>query len=328
MRLKRVSAAAAVAATSIATAITAGGVLAQERNPLASLRAGDVFTHCEIFCPEMTMLRGGVFKMGSRPGEYGREADEGPVRDIRVRPFAIANTETSFNQWDACVADGFCRKVEEDFGWGRGRGRRPVIGVSWRDIVGVPVYAEDDEDRRNPLPPEDGFLPWLNSKVEGRPYRLPTEAEWEYAARAGTDAAHFTGDRISADQANFNPKPMIGRSTDGPYRGMTVGVGDLPSNPWGLFETAGNVWEWVQDCYRPSYDVSVDTAVAYEEPDCQERVLRGGGYQAYEIGVRSANRYSFDPNAGLGAFGFRVVFDLQTAGLDCDDKLLRCRANR
>ncbi|MEM9725005.1 MAG: formylglycine-generating enzyme family protein [Pseudomonadota bacterium] len=305
------------AASGVAVAAVPMGANAQ--SGLAALGPGDVFTHCEIFCPEMALIPGGEFRMGSPEDEFGREPDEGPTRGVAIAPFAIAITEVTFNQWDACVADGFCRRIEEDLGWGKGRGRRPAIGVSWRDVVG----ARREGDDGAPLPPDDGFLAWINSKVSGSPYRLPTEAEWEYAARAGAQAPHHTGERITVAEANFNPdfskdpRPSAG----GRYRGKTVPVGSLPPNGFGLFETAGNVWEWVQDCYRPSYRGAPIDGSAVEEPDCQKRVLRGGGYQAFEIGVRAANRYSFDPEARLGAFGVRVAFDLEEAGYRCDADL-------
>lgn len=291
-----------------AAATLLGGAGAAAQTGLAALKPGDVFTHCEIFCPEMAILPAGVFQMGSPPAEFGREPDEGPPREVAIDSFAIAITETTFNQWDACVADGYCRKVEEDLGWGRGRGRRPVIGVSWRDIVGTPRFSDDEPPL--PLPPDNGFIAWLNAKTTGRAYRLPTEAEWEYAARAGGDTAFPTGREITADQANFNPRDPNGATVAGPYRAQTVAVGSLPPNRFGLFEMPGNVWEWVQDCYRPSYNGAPTDGRSVDVDGCGERVLRGGNYLTYSIGVRSANRYRFAADGAVGGFGFRVAYDL------------------
>ena len=141
---------------------------------------GDAFKDCPQ-CPEMIALGGGSFTMGSPDNEPGRNSNEGPQRQVSVPRFAIGKYEVTFAQWNACVAEGGCSHRPEDQGWGRGD--RPVINVSWDDA--------------------QAFVGWLSVKT-GESYRLPSEAEWEYAARAGTVSPFHTGRRITPDQANFN----------------------------------------------------------------------------------------------------------------------------
>ncbi len=181
--------------------------------------------------PAMIALPGGEFWLGSPAGEAGRDNDEGPRRQVRIAPFAIGQTAVTFAQYDA-FAQATGRAKPEDSGWGRGD--RPVINVSWEDAV---AYAA-----------------WL-SRETGEQYRLPSEAEWEYAARAGTETPFWTGPCIHTDQANYDGRfdyNGCGAKT-GAYRRQTVPVGSLPANPWGLHEVHGNVWEWVQDRYQDNY---------------------------------------------------------------------------
>jgi formylglycine-generating enzyme required for sulfatase activity len=110
--------------------------------------------------------------------------------------------------------------------------RHPVVGVSWNDAV--------------------AYCRWLSDET-GKPYRLPSDAEWEYAARAGTETRFHFGATISTAQANYNGNYPHGSGAKGEYRGRTVAAGSLPANPWGLHEVHGNVWEWVQDCWHESY---------------------------------------------------------------------------
>ena len=199
----------------------------------------------------MVVIPGGDFMMGSPENEEGRFSDEGPQRQVTVPRFAMGKYEITFDEWAACVSDGYCqsKKSSSDGGWGRGK--RPVINVSWEDITG---------DR--------GFLDWLNSKVEGAPYRLPTEAEWEYAARAGTQTRYFFGDSDGSlgDYAWFGGNS--GRKTHP--------VGGKRPNPWGLHDMHGNVWEWAQDCWNDSYAAAPVDGSAWMSGDCSRAVLRGG----------------------------------------------------
>ena len=253
-------------------------------------------------CPEMVVVPAGTFLMGSPATEAGRSNDEGPQHKVTFsRPFALGRYEVTFAEWDACVAAGGCNggrlSVQvwgrgSDQGWGRGR--RPVINVSWRDT--------------------QAYVAWL-SRATGKRYRLPSEAEWEYAARAGTTTPFSFGATITTDQANYNGNYTYGTGRKGEYRGRTVPVGSLPVNPWGLYEMHGNVWEWVEDVWHDSYqgapaDGSVWTDLA--GPDYFiPRVLRGGFWGDVPWFLRSARRRGSEPVYSGDSSGFRVARTLE-----------------
>jgi formylglycine-generating enzyme required for sulfatase activity len=233
--------------------------------------AGDTVA---VTAPSMIAIPGGHFTMGSPPDEPGRWDDEGPQRQVSVPPFAIAETEVTFAQWDACVDDGGCGGYWlDDEGWGRGD--RPVVNVSWEDA--------------------QRYVAWLNTKLEGEPYRLPSEAEWEYAARAGTLTRFAFGDEISSSEANFDGN--IGKTTE---------VGSYPANAWGLFDMHGNVWEWVEDCWHDNYEAAPTDGSAWLEADggdCSSRVRRGGSWGNTPWFLRSAYRVWNDPDSGTTSSG-------------------------
>jgi len=243
--------------------------------------------------PGMVVIPGGSFLMGSPADEPERFSDEGPQHRVTIRPFAIGRTEVTFAQYDRFAA-ATGREKPNDEGWGRGD--RPVINVSWQDAQ---AYAK-----------------WLSGQT-GQSYRLPSEAEWEYAARAGTSAPFRTGDCIHTDQANYNGNydyNNCGAKT-GVYRRRTVPAGSLPANGFGLHEVAGNVYEWVEDCWHSSYmggymGAPTDGSVWRESwgGDCARRVLRGGGWYDSPWGLRSANRYGFSADeANLNDVGLRLA---------------------
>lgn len=215
--------------------------------------------------------------MGSPSGEANRASNEGPQRQIRIRPFAIGRYEVTFEQWEACAAAGACdlNPQPEDQGWGRGR--RPVINVSWNDA--------------------QQYLRWLSART-GRAYRLPTEAEWEFAARAGTQTRYSTGDTISAAQARY------GAPSSSP-------VGQFPPNALGLHDVHGNAWEWVQDCFENSLANVPADGSAVEGGRCERRVLRGGSWDSAARSIRSAVRYGGDPGVRGAVRGFRVAADVR-----------------
>ena len=226
--------------------ITVGGV------PRCT-RPGDSFKDCAD-CPEMVIVPAGEVIMGSPTDEADRSNSEGPQHKVSIgRPLAIGKYEVTFAEWDTCTSDGGCSYKPRDPGWGRGR--RPVINVSWDDVTGE-------------------FLPWLSKKT-GQTYRLLTEAEWEYAARAGTATPFSTGAIITTDQANFDGTVTYGGSAKGQYRQRTLEVGSFPANAFGLHDMHGNAWEWVADCFAKNYDdAPADGRAALEMPGCSRVLAR------------------------------------------------------
>ena len=257
-----------------------GAVQAETPQPGASPEAaapagpqpGQTFRDCAT-CPEMVVLAGGLFVMGSPAGESGRAADEGPQREVSIAPFAVGKTEITFAQWDACLGGGGCGGFSPpDRGFGRGD--HPVIGVSWSDA--------------------QAYLDWLNAQAGGLRYRLLTEAEWEYAARAGSAGAYATGRSIATSQATYRA-----RRTD------TVGSHD--ANAFGLFDLHGNASEWVEDCYAPNYNLAPIDGAAVQSDQCARRIYRGGGYADQAAALRSAARRPSPPAFRGAALGFRVA---------------------
>jgi len=248
---------------------------------------GTVFKDCEA-CPEMVVVPAGSFTMGSPENEQGRVAHEDPQHRVTIaRPFAAGKYEVTFDQWDACVNSGGCNGHRpNDRVWG-GRGNRPVIDVSWSDAK---AYVE-----------------WL-SRRSGKRYRLLTEAEWEYAARAGTTTPFHFGSTIGTDQANYDGRYAYGAGRQGEYRGRTVPVGSFPANAFGLHDVHGNVWEWVEDCWHDSYSgAPVDGSAWTSGGDCSYRVLRGGSWYSNPWVLRAAVRSWNGSGFRLDYSGFRVA---------------------
>jgi formylglycine-generating enzyme required for sulfatase activity len=239
---------------------------------------GQSFRDCSD-CPEMMVIPAGSFMMGSPANEVGRETDEGPQRQMTLRaPLAVGKFEVTFAEWDACVAAGGCSHRPDDRGWRRGN--RPVINVSWDDA--------------------QQYVRWLSQRT-GRTYRLLTEVEWEYAARAGTVTSYALGETFGPSQANYwgNLWERVGR---------TQPVGSYPANKFGLHEMYGNVWEWVQDCYVARYPQGPgDASVPVTTGDCSHRVVRGGGWASLSIALRAAHRFRNAPGFRDYDGGFRVA---------------------
>jgi formylglycine-generating enzyme required for sulfatase activity len=258
-------------------------------------REVEVFGDCAD-CPQMVIVQPGSFRMGSAAGEKGREADEGPQRDVRFnKRFAIARTEVTFAQWQACNKDGVCLQNPSDEGWGRGD--RPVINVSYQDV--------------------QQYLAWLRKKT-GRDYRLPTEAEWEFAARAGSSAARYWGDEVT-DACRFaNVYDRTGKAHTDFQREVhncfdgfpqTSPVGKFKANEYGLFDMLGNVWEWVEDCWHDNYQGSPEdgSSAWVAKGDCGKRVVRGGAWISDPRQVRAAERNGSPVTTRNRYLGFRVA---------------------
>jgi formylglycine-generating enzyme required for sulfatase activity len=251
------------------------------------LQPSDSFKECSA-CPVMTVIAPGSFNMGSPTTEFGRAGSEGPQHQVTIgHKFGFGRFSISFDEWDACIADGGCNGYSPaDQGWGRGK--RPVVNVSWNEA--------------------NAYLAWLSHKT-GRSYRLPTEAEREYAARAGTTTPFWWGSSITTEQANYNGNYTYGDDgVRGELRGQSVPVDSFLPNPWGLFQMHGNVSEWTQDCWHDNYYTDPPTdGSAWTFPDCKLRVRRGGSIGSPPQVLRSASRLSGPQANGQPFISFRVV---------------------
>ncbi len=250
----------------------------------ARFAVNDTFRDCEQ-CPLMVVLPAGTYLMGSPPAEPDRNSDEEPRRQVTIaKPFAVAKYEVTFAEWDACRRSGGCSHNPDDYNWGRGN--RPVIDVSWRDAQ---EYAR-----------------WLSGETGNR-YRLLSESEWEYAARAGTTTPFHFGTTISTDQANYNGRDVSGSYRPGELRKRTVAVGSFPENGFGLHDMHGNAHEWVADCWLDSYALAPSDGGALTIPGGCARVLRGGGWGNHPRRLRSAARAWNTPGLRNNLIGFRVA---------------------
>jgi formylglycine-generating enzyme required for sulfatase activity len=238
--------------------------------------------------PEMVVVPTGRFMMGALRGdEAGRSSDEGPVHEVHIlRPFAVSKYPITFEEWDSAVTAGGCNGHKpDDEGWGRGR--RPVINVNWEDAK--------------------AYVAWLSQKT-GKDYRLLSEAEWEYVARAGTTTPFWLGESISTDKANYDGSLASGEGRKDIYRQKTVPVYEFEPNPWGLQQVHGNVWEWVEDPWRKNYEGAPSDGSVWQGGDTSFRVCRGGSWNlSLPQNLRSACRYRFHPHFRNWALGFRVA---------------------
>jgi len=245
-----------------------------------ALKPQDVFRECDK-CPEMVVVPAGSFTMGSPESEKDRSKDEGPQHRVTfARHFAVGRFAVTFDEWDACVADGGCNGYRpSDQGWGRGR--HPVINASWNNA--------------------NAYAVWLSRKT-GKKYRLLSEAEREYVTRAGTTTPFWWGASISTQQANYNGTLTFG---------STVQVDLFQPNPWGLYQVHGNVWEWMEDCYHDGYTGAPLDGSAWTSGDCGRRVLRGGSWGSGPRALRAAARVG-DTVGDTGGrhydvYGFRLA---------------------
>jgi formylglycine-generating enzyme required for sulfatase activity len=243
-----------------------------------ALKAGDSFKECATDCPEMVVVPAGSFVMGSPETEDGHDPQEGPQHNVTIaEPFAVSKYELTFADWDACVAYGDCDPDIADSGFGRGR--QPLINVTWQDA--------------------ERYVAWL-SEVTGKPYRLLSEAEYEFAARAGTRTAYPWGDEIGKNNANCDE---CGSRWDDI---APAAVGSFAPNLFGLYDMVGNVWEWVEDCYHDNYDGAPANGSAWMIADCGFHTVRGGSWIDFPENLRSAVRDGRPTNYRFSNYGFRV----------------------
>ena len=239
---------------------------AQER----ALKPGDSFKECAE-CSEMIVVPAGRFLMGSPAGQG--TVREHPPHEVTIAPFAVAKFAVTFNEWDACAGHGPCRRDVDDNGWGRGQ--RPVVDVTWGDI--------------------EAYIGWLSS-IASKPYRLLSEAEREYATRAGTQTAYPWGDDIK-----LNGNPMANCDGCGSkWNGdQTAPVGSFPANGFGLYDMVGNTFEWTADCWNPNYKGAPTDGTPWMRGDCNRHVVRGG--------MDSVERRADLPGDQFSNLGFRVA---------------------
>lgn len=229
--------------------------------------------------PEMLVIPGGSFRMGCLNDDGECERTEFPVHTVKVPAFALSRSEVTFDQWDACVDAGGCGgHSPHDSYWGRGD--RPVMDVTWH-------HAQS-------------YVAWLSEQT-GEEYRLASEAEWEYAARAGTETRYSWGDEIGENRAVCSG---CGSRWD---RQQTAPVGSFEPNPWGLYDMHGNVWEWTEDCHNRSYEGAPDDGSAWTAGDCSFRMARGGSWLSQPVRLRAMMRVPLGENDYNTVIGFRVA---------------------
>jgi formylglycine-generating enzyme required for sulfatase activity len=246
---------------------------------------GDEFKDCEI-CPQMVVLPAGSFAMGLPDDELGDQLNEGPQHQVTVsQPFAVGKFEVTFAEWDVCVADGGCSYSPRDMGWGRGQ--QPAIRISWDDAK--------------------TYVQWL-SATTGERYRLLSEAEWEYAARAGTRSKYWWGTTASHEYANYGKDVCCWGSASGQDQWVnTAPVGSFAANAFGLHDMHGNVSEWVEDCWYFYASDPVDSAARTSGADCRERIYRGGSHRSPPRAIRSTGRDTEFTDVRFVTRGFRVA---------------------
>jgi formylglycine-generating enzyme required for sulfatase activity len=244
----------------------------------AALKPLGSFRECASACPEMIVIPAGTFTMGSPSSEKGRDTDESQQHPVTIgKPFAVSKFDVTFGDWNACVSVGGCPHLDDN-GWAGDT--RPAINVSWAQA--------------------QRYVAWF-STITGKPYRLLTEAEWEYAARAGTTTAYYWGDDFITGNANCD-----GCGTQWDNK-QTSPVGSFKPNAFGLYDMAGNVFEFVQDCYHDSYDGAPKDGSAWTENICSGLVVRGGSWFNYPQYLRSAARdWNVSVNDRLNFIGFRL----------------------
>ena len=285
--------------------------------PAAGQEAGEVIQDCEV-CPVVIVVPAGTFLMGSPESETARSGEGGqgserPQHEVTfAAPFAVGRYEVTFAEWDACVEAGGCGGYRPgDEGWGRGR--RPVINVDWHDAK---AYVE-----------------WLSDHT-GESYRLLSESEWEYVARAGSETRwywgdmpsdqcrHANGDDLDADAAlppSPNPNRRVTQCSDGYVH--TAPPGTYEANAFGVYDLVGNVFEWTEDCFRIASDVPVpaaqfnvydgapDDGSAWTDGTCEARVWRGGSWGSAQLNLRPAARFPAESVTRRSNAGFRVARD-------------------
>jgi formylglycine-generating enzyme required for sulfatase activity len=239
----------------------------------ATSPAGFKFKDCD-FCPPLVVVPNGEFQMGSSEHPH-----EKPTHKVKIPlPFAIGQYEVTYAEWDRCVDAGACRYRPQH----QGSPGDAVGNLSWDDA--------------------NAYLKWMSEQT-GQIYRLPSEAEWEYAARAGINKRFWWGDDAGSGKANCSD---CGAGTNG----QPLAAGSYKPNPFGLYDTAGNMAEWVQDCWNQSYQGAPADGSPWLKGNCGLRALRGGSFGNKSTYIRSPARFRYDSDVRYEANGFRVLREL------------------
>lgn len=267
------------APTPAAPAATAAAAAASAKP--AAKTAGSEIKDCPA-CPALIAITPGSFTMGSNNDD---PAEKPPHKVSIGHAYAIGKNEVTVEQWNACADAGACTRIAPDGETGGApAANAPMRNVSWDDAQ---VYVK-----------------WL-SKTGGKPYRLPTEAEWEYAARGGTQTIYWWGDQMKKGNADC-------KDCGEPYRAdAPTPVGSFPANPYGLHDMNGSVWEWVADCWHSSYKNAPADGRAWDEPSCSVRVIRGGSWREGASYMQSATRFKYSASVRQSQNGFRVVREME-----------------
>ncbi len=276
---------------------------------ITSLHAGATFRDCAR-CPEMVVIPAGSFVMGSPEIEVGRDKDEGQHKVTIRYPFAVSKYPVTWDQWEDCVRDSACdgQAIETSLRTDRegkpiqdyidhGRGMRPVVGISWYDA--------------------QVFVGWLNKKTGQEGYRLLSESEYEYAARAGTTTVFPWGNEPSHEYANYGKADGQGLGGEASGRDIWVNetspVGSFPPNAFGLYDMHGNIYQWIEDCYETQIDLLPTDGSPVKTGNCATRGFRSNSFESNPRTLRSANRaFPYPPNTrGRNYLGMRVAKTLE-----------------
>lgn len=239
----------------------------------ARARASGEIRDCQS-CPVLVSLPAGTFMMGNNASD----PSERPAHQVVIdAPFAIGKYEVTVQEWNACVTANGCARVAQDPGAGP---TSPMRDVSWEDA--------------------QQYVKWVGL-VSGKPYRLPTEAEWEFAARGGVATPYWWGDKMVTGKANC-------KDCGQPWHAdRPLNVGSFPANGFGLHDTSGSVWEWVADCWHNNFKGAPNDGAAWEEPACRVRVIRGGSWREGAAYMVASTRFKYDAGVRQSQNGFRVA---------------------
>jgi formylglycine-generating enzyme required for sulfatase activity/class 3 adenylate cyclase len=246
-----------------------GEPLPQSASPVAPATSPKTPPASPVREPEMSTLRGGQFAMGGN-----EEISEKPVHQVTIKPFAIGKFPVSVREWNECAAAKACGFTAS------GKDEAPITNVSWSDAR--------------------QYVAWL-AEATRKPYRLPTEAEWEYAARGGTQTRYWWGDQFQPGMANCKNCTDIA-ATEQPTK-----VGSSRPNPFGLYDMGGGVDQWVEDCWHKNYQGAPADGSAWVESECASHVIRSGSWKNDARYARPSNRDSYDTNVRYPTHGFRVA---------------------